>query len=181
MKKVKFALLMLMAAILILPACKKGENDPFISLKSRDAKVTAIWKLTKIANTRTQVQSGNTSTTTYTFDGSSLIVTSSPGGSTTYTGSYEMEIIKDGTMTWNETYSFGGSTDVQSSTGTWQWMNSDKNKSVIILAGGNYFFTGGLWQIDRLASKELVLSNVGNDNDNGDTSTWDYKYTFEKQ
>lgn len=180
MKKVKFAVLMLLLAVFVLPACKKGENDPFITLKSRDARITAIWKLTGINYTETQV-SGSTITQTATYDGTTFISTHSVYGSSTATGTYETEILKDGTLTWDETYTFGGSTDVQSSTGTWQWLDSDKNKSVLILDGGDHFFTGGTWIIDRLAGKELILKGSGNSNDNGDTDTWEVTYTFTKQ
>ena len=52
MKNLKIALFVVLAATFILPSCKKGENDPFISLKSRDARITAKWKLTKIEGDR---------------------------------------------------------------------------------------------------------------------------------
>ena len=180
MKKMKIALLMLLATVLVLPSCKKGENDPFISLKSRDAKITAKWKLTKIAYTSTSVTSGTSFTTTISYDGSVETYTSGTISGTA-TGTYEMTIEKDGKMSVSETYTSGGSTDVYTSTGTWEWLNSDQNKTVILLDGGNNLFQGGLWVIDRLSSKELVLTDVGNSNDNGDTNTWDKKYTFEKQ
>lgn len=181
MKKVKIGILMLLAVILALPACKKGENDPFLSLKSRDGRITAKWKLTKIEYTETWV-SGTTIIQTVAYDGSIATMTYTGWPSQSATGTYEMDIIKDGTMTWNETYTpSGGSADVQNSTGTWEWLDSYKNKTVILLAGGNNLFTGGEWVIDKLSSKELVLISVGSSNDNGDTDTWDMKYTFTKQ
>nr|MBP8042586.1 hypothetical protein [Bacteroidales bacterium] len=92
-----------------------------------------------------------------------------------------MTIEKWGKMSWSETYTVGGNTDVQTATGYWEWVDSDKNKSYVILEGGDHLFTGGLCRIDRLASKELVIIDEGNANDNGDTDVWSYKYTFEKQ
>lgn len=182
MKKAKIGILFLLAVVFALPACKKGANDPFISLKSRDARITAKWKLTNITKTETQVVSGITITETYAYDGSNMTHTVTGSSSNSATGTFEMEIIKDGTMTWSSTYTpSGGSADVQSSTGEWQWLDSDKDKSVILLSGGGSLFGGGLWMIDKLASKELVLKNVGNSTDNGDTDNWDFAYTFEKQ
>lgn len=176
-------LLVLLVAIIAIPAfqsCKKGENDPALSLVSRNARITAEWKLTGIEATRTRVAGGNTVVTTLSYDGSILTMTQG-GVSVTATGSYTMTIEKWGKMSWSETYTVGGNTDVQTATGYWEWVDSDKNKSYVILEGGDHLFTGGLCRIDRLASKELVIIDEGNANDNGDTDVWSYKYTFEKQ
>ena len=38
-------LLLFFALTLIVPSCRKGENDPLISLRTRKARVTGLWKL----------------------------------------------------------------------------------------------------------------------------------------
>jgi len=101
-------------------SCKKGEDDPAISLRSRDARLIGEWKLSKYdsklevrkANTNTNVggtSSTETLTITEVFDGSVETKTisyqdvTSPGGTksenTTSRSNYslEMEILKDGT------------------------------------------------------------------------------------
>jgi hypothetical protein len=48
MKKV---FLVMLAALIVIPAfqsCKKGENDPAISFRSRDARLIGNWKLVKV-------------------------------------------------------------------------------------------------------------------------------------
>jgi hypothetical protein len=101
-------------------SCKKGEDDPALSLRSRDARLIGEWKLTKYDSKR-DVRDASTNTTvngisrtqtlsiTEAFDGSVQTTTvsyqdvSSPGGTdsenTTYRENYtmEMEILKDGT------------------------------------------------------------------------------------
>ncbi|PCH66351.1 MAG: hypothetical protein COC01_08245 [Bacteroidetes bacterium] len=72
--------ILLLAVIFCLPfsGCKKGEEDPGISFKSRDGRVKGIWKLTKITETSTDVDkttvvflgvsSSSVTTTTITVD-----------------------------------------------------------------------------------------------------------------
>jgi hypothetical protein len=184
MKRLALVLLVAVMAIPTFQSCKKGENDPSISLKSRNARITAKWKLTKIEGTETMVNSGTTNTITTTYDGITKTVTSTlfPTPNTT-TGTYEMTIDKQGKVSWSETYTTTSPsfTDVQSATGLWYWHDSDKSKSMIDIDGGNHLFTGGLCIIDRLASKELILIDERNTNDNGDTDIATYKFTFEAQ
>jgi hypothetical protein len=114
MKKVKFALLMLLAAILILPACKKGENDPMLSLLSRKSRLVGEWDLKEGTTTYTQ---GGT-TFTYTYNGTTRSYTISGQTFTTaYTqkttinkdGTYKEEINDDGDLTTEEgIWFFGG-------------------------------------------------------------------------
>ncbi|PIP55156.1 MAG: hypothetical protein COX07_01410 [Bacteroidetes bacterium CG23_combo_of_CG06-09_8_20_14_all_32_9] len=61
MKIIKL-LLLLVIIIVIIPSCKKGDNDPFLSLRSRKARITGEWKLI-------------TGTTIYTFNDTTESVT----------------------------------------------------------------------------------------------------------
>ncbi|MEI6852273.1 MAG: hypothetical protein WCL06_05495 [Bacteroidota bacterium] len=181
MRKLLVVLLVTLIAVPTFQACKKGPNDPLISFKSRNARITAKWKLTKIEGTETKVTAGVSNATTTTFDGTTKTVTSSLfGTTTTSTGVYEMTIEKNGTMTWSETYISGtpATTDVQTGSGPWIWLNTDKNKTDVDLTGGHHFFSSGFYVIDRLASKELVLTTEQNSNNNGDTDVANYKFTF---
>jgi len=182
MKRLLFVFLIAIIAFPALQSCKKGANDPGLSFASRNARITAKWKLKKIEGTATYVNSGTTNNVTIAYDGSVGTSTSSLYGSQTATGSYEMTIEKKGYMSWNETFTTGtpSVTDVQSESGSWQWLDTDKNKLFVILIGGNHFFTGGACRIDRLAGKELVIIDENSENDNGDTGVWNIKYTFEK-
>ena len=47
MKIIKNFIVFALLSVTIL-ACKKGENDPFLSLSSRKARLAGEWKLTKM-------------------------------------------------------------------------------------------------------------------------------------
>lgn len=167
--------------------CKKGQNDPGISLHSRDARLTAKWKLTKIESTDVNGTSATISTTTIiTYDGTTFSkgVTTPPLATVTSTGTgtYEMTIDKRGKISFNETYTpSGGTADITSGEGNWEWLSDSKNRDNILLDGSGNLFNGGLYAVDRLASKELVLTYTGKSVDNGVTDTMTDKYTFTKE
>ena len=48
-----------MFAFTIFQSCKKGDNDPAISLRSRDARLIANWKLVKIDGSWDRVVGAN--------------------------------------------------------------------------------------------------------------------------
>lgn len=184
MKRKNFfvAMLLLTGFILSFNSCKKGENDPSISLKSRDARITAKWKLTKIEATGVHTWGTTTSTTTTAYDGTIYTQTNTGSPSTSATGSYEMTIDKQGQVSWSENYTeSGGDADIKSGEGQWGWMNSDKNKEFIWIDGGYNLFEGGMFYVDRLASKELILHYTYKYVNNGNTNSYDKKYTFTKQ
>jgi hypothetical protein len=188
MKNNNFSLTLLVLfafAGIIFGSCKKGENDPAISFKSRDARITAKWKLTKIASTYTQVEGPSTTLTLVSFDGflytTKISVNGNPVITDTKSGTFEMTIEKEGVMSWNETYINGGTTEARYATGFWRWLDSDKNKSWIYVEGGAYFFFSGRYKIDRLASKELVFIEAGNSYNNGITQDWKKTITFERE
>jgi len=54
MEKTKRLLIIALGVVMISPlfqSCKKGEEDPFLSLRSRDKRITGTWKLNKIEKT----------------------------------------------------------------------------------------------------------------------------------
>ncbi|MDD3876144.1 MAG: hypothetical protein PHT69_05955 [Bacteroidales bacterium] len=183
MKKINnilaFALVVIFALPMLSSCGKKGEGDPGLSFKSRESRLMRAWKLTKIEGTE-QYQDFNNNTVilTYSYDGT--IYTMSGGGqSVSGTGTFEVEYLEYGNLTVNETFTANGNTDVYSATGTWQWLGSDGEQNYLLTDGGNNIFNGGLYYIYRLASKELILKQSYNQNDNGDVSKGDYTYTFE--
>jgi hypothetical protein len=126
MKKLTKAVLAILVVASSITACKKGEDDPALSLRSRDSRLTGEWTLVSMEKTvnGTTASSnvdglGNATTNNTTLDytekvdGSIKSVTIShvdaqtggpnPGTnreSTTYKETYtlEMEIVKDGTV-----------------------------------------------------------------------------------
>ena len=139
----------LLLGTLALGGCKKGENDPFLSLRSRDARVTGEWKLTDYNSESTTVSSSNgtvvTSTSTAVLS-SSLLTTTSGGSSFAYSFTEDLTINDDGTFTQTDVV------DAQTSTTTadWTWMDDTKDKVKISLDGSVYY-------IDELKNSEMVL------------------------
>ncbi len=173
--------------VLSLTGCKKGPNDPFISLKSRDGRIKGTWKLTKVEyNRRTVITdpdeqcSPRISATAITSDDGTNFTRYDTitrfdlvnntcvveGQSTPFTGSFEFTVNKDGT------YSFtsGAGTSRIEGEGYWFWSDSKKNKLFVSFDRSvpscslNGFdednasnIIFGQWMVERLASKELVL------------------------
>ncbi len=123
MKTMKNILIAFAASALVMPlfnGCKKGENDPAISLKSRTSRVTGEWKVTKMTETTTSTPKCTgcySGTTTTTLDGTTKteVSTSTAPGSTPNTDFYtvpenSLVIEKDGTykMTYTEVITTSG-------------------------------------------------------------------------
>lgn len=146
-------LLLSTMVVLIFASCKRGEDDPFISFRSRDVRLKGDWKLTdltSVVSTSTQGGTPQTITVTTTYDGANRSVTTSNGVtsttvSTTYSaslsikddGRYELEITENGT--------------VSSSSGTWFWVDSDKNKTYV-----EFSENFGTIYLHRLSNTEMV-------------------------
>jgi len=68
-KKMKNVLSAALIVVLIMPAmqsCKKGAEDPFISLRSRDSRIQGNWVLVEVNRTRTQTTTNSTTNSTTT-------------------------------------------------------------------------------------------------------------------
>lgn len=172
------ALAALISIIIGIPACKKGENDPGFSLKSRKSRMAGNWTL----QTATTAH-GDTTTV---FEGDSLAITlDSTTNTLSMTNSFQFN--KDGTFgeitvtefptNWQ---SNGQPAFIQTENiaGIWNFTGGGggvKSKSQLLLqiterstsasnSGSNIITTaysgptaGFVYDIDRLAAKELVL------------------------
>jgi hypothetical protein len=111
---------LLLSSTFIFNSCKKGKDDPFLSFRSRNARLEGKWILKKIDGSRTNTN--KTDTTTYTstnttaYDGSNQTITTNASyiykGSeqkvtviSTTSYSLSIEIKKDGTYDIIETTS----------------------------------------------------------------------------
>ncbi len=163
---------------LVFSGCKKGENDPFISLKSRTARLAAEWELSAMDYTTTSVGSSYTFTDKYSYSSGIQTVTSTTtvgGNSSTSTstqtltqkftfekdGTYKVEINDDG--------------DLETIEGNWAWLGKNKpaelaDKEALMLSStkevdgsdtDNYSGKSndfdGMLVLDKLSSKELVI------------------------
>jgi hypothetical protein len=200
MKKVTFICIIL-GVIMVLPffsGCKKGEQDPFLSLRSRDGRLIKEWKLTKMEGTRLYhqlVPKDSTNTTNYSFDGTTRTKTVTSSGTsnatvTTMTGAYDMTINEDGSIAINEVMTTSGTSSVTTtltSQGTWVWVTGNKKKDHLQLSLGGSFtlFNGGLVYVSRLSSNEMVLKTSTSSSYATSlysySTEFDYTYTFEKK
>ncbi len=177
------AVIILLAIIpALFPACKKGENDPAFSLRSRNSRISGEWTM--------QSATWNNPDTTVTYDGENMVFKHDTGdGFTSDTlqmqnnmtfnkdGTYEEVTITDYPTDWRGN-GFPAYTLTETVKGLWNFTggNSDtKNKSRLLLrvtevqntasnAGSNIDALtyqgqtdGFIYNIDRLASKELTL------------------------
>lgn len=170
-KNLLFLALAVIASSTLLSSCKKGENDPFLSLKSRDARITALWKLTSAESS----ENNDGSIFTTNFDGS-IMTNYFPGGFTdNYSYSLSIEIKKDGTYQSIET----DDGNIETVDGRWNWLNSAKNKTSIRLDNM------GTFEVNGLRSKELILKMTDKDVSivGGSSSSYESiaTWTFEKQ
>ncbi len=165
MKRLLVVLLVAMMAIPTFQSCKKGANDPGVSLRSRKARLVATWTLQSGSITYT---SGTGYTDTYT----SATVSRSTGGSASYTET--IEIVKDGTF--KRTILNDGNSTVDN--GQWYFMEANKDKDIKSKEIVSFFITqevytpaGGTvststytgitpdfaWRLDELKNKEIII------------------------
>ncbi|MBK9478404.1 MAG: hypothetical protein IPN99_06110 [Bacteroidetes bacterium] len=112
MKKFQKLVLVVLAAAAVLPACKKGEEDPFLSLRSRKSRVAGEWTVEsreeKVTTSKVSPSVNSTSTETTTINGSTYTYNYTSGSNTTTingtVGTYKVTFEKDGA--WKSTYEY---------------------------------------------------------------------------
>jgi len=176
MKKINKSLLYLVVLSLVFPlieSCKKGENDPFLSLSSRKSRVEGTWTVSKMTATNTSSSlMGATAlitNATMNYDGQTATVEVSAGsaGSTPttsydtihYTNSYIF--TKDGTFENTTDYDFP----------------DDPDDDEVIKKTGTWTFSGGTGDIKN--KENLILSTTSlvlTETENGNTTTANYTY-----
>ncbi|MGM0477974.1 MAG: hypothetical protein ACQERC_02040 [Bacteroidota bacterium] len=158
--------LALFVGVLVLESCKKGENDPFLSLRSRDNRITGEWELTKYdSESTTTVSDGSntvTTTTTTTFE-DDIWTTMQDGNTSSISYSRTLTMKKDGTYTMKETEDG----EVSESGGRWSWLDDAKKKRRVLLDNEGVFY------IDQLKHKEMIFTNETNssEQDGGTTES----------
>ena len=96
MKKTIHYLMAIALIATIFVGCKKGENDPFLSLLSRTARITGVWNLSSADYDHIYTGDGD-GTYSYSFDGTQMTRTYD-GDGITYDYSEKVTIEKDGTF-----------------------------------------------------------------------------------
>lgn len=181
-----FAALLLMLPI--ITNCKKGENDPFLSLKSRKSRLTGEWELKEGKITET---SGG-STTTYTYNGTQQTVSSSLGS---FTFDYTEKITFEKDRSYEKVTVDDG--DTETIKGEWYWIGKNKNldlknKEAVGItelqytsSGGTTTYTGvyadDILVIDQLKNKEMVIKRSYTSSSSGSSTSREETFTYEKK
>lgn len=129
-------LLALVLLATLFTTCKKGEEDPAFSLRTRKARLTGDWIMTEGSASITYFVYGAPYNDAFKFDGSNLTLnsTESTGPPTIYVGKYSLSLSfkKDGTFTASE--NFAGKPF--NANGTWNFtsgVGKAKNKDGIVM------------------------------------------------
>jgi hypothetical protein len=193
----------LLVAGMALSGCRVGDGDPFLSLRSRKARLSGEWNVSSGEGSTISTNSSGTQVTTWTHDGS-LYTERSPSGTVIYAMTIEYEFEKDGaySITTTKTYASPATTIVVSDKGTWNFtggVGKTKNKSQLILRAESrvqttinntssvtqtFTYSGSdspttLYDLYELRNKEVILTRDGSwTDDTGQTTTQKEKWTL---
>lgn len=188
MKKTSTLLMLILCAGFIFTGCKKGENDPFLSMKTRKARVCGEFTVSNYEST--YINTTNNSTSTEKLEDGILTITDTDTSGTTitkYPFAAEFTFKKDGSFERSittDSYQFQLS-------GSWYFVGKNKdadlkNKEAISLTNhataytitgnpqnsytyqSNFDNNGDLFILNRLKEKEIVLQKTG-EYDNGNS------------
>ncbi len=186
----------LMLSTFVFDGCKKGPDDPFMSIHTRKGRMTGDWTVKKGSGTDVN----GSSTTTWTYDGTTY---SSTTGSNTTTNGMTMTVsyVKDGTYKMVTTQTATGFSDAVTETGTWNFtgrIGDDKNKDHVVMktlvhtdvqtigsasTTTTETYTGDdapvqLYYIDELKNKEIMFTWKGTDVSGSSTTSSTGSYTL---
>ncbi len=193
MKKATFifrSVLVLTAGIMLSGCFGRGEDDPFFSLHTRDARLAQNWKMAEMQGTVINTTDGLTTTTRYEFDGSNIFITTD-GSTVSYGYTYNMNIKDNGDIQSTETFTdpANANQEVLTSTKTsfWFWSNDYKNKTTVNLDATGILADYQSYDIPRLAWSDMTLVVNFSDNyqQNADSviisssNTVDFQIKFE--
>lgn len=186
----------------VLGQCKKGEDDPFLSIRSRKARVAGEWSLTSgtasYMNSNNNGSNQSSSSSNITYSGTSYTeVWSYTSGSFTDNGTdteaytLKMTFEKDGNFEMTETMGV----DLYSKKGTWNFtggIGEHKNKQQVVIhftsevATGGYFnnktgnATDVTFDLKELRSKKMVLVAEDGSVDDSGLESFKMEYVLEQ-
>lgn len=176
MKKISLLSTILLAAFAIsFQSCKRGENDPFISFKSRTERLAGSWKLTAKQGTDVtnfiypSSDSLLSATSVYSFNGSTGIeqVTYSSNSSASvirnFQYTFKLDFDKKGDYKYDAVFyrPINGTdflTQVYNGTGNWSWLDKGKDKVAI-----NLFNEGTIAGLDTLDAQTSMPYQITNE------------------
>lgn len=173
MKNSLWLIPVLLSLLLVMDSCRKGPEDPLISLRSRKNRITGHWKIVSGHEKYVRINSNRISSTTIS-DNTYFKTTS---GKITESGTITIEYYfeKNGTYIFLRTEQHDGRSDTIIAKGSWSFLNANenlKNKETIVLTQMRYYLSAGavknqdsyatnntgiIWTIQCLKNKSLII------------------------
>jgi len=138
--RTKTFIITLILLSLFVSSCKKYEDGPLISLKSKNSRLTGEWKLVSYTYETT---TNDVTTTISSFNGTTM-----EEFQNSYPYAHSLIINKDGTYTSKETKNYF----TQGFSSNWSWFSGSKNKNQL------YLGINDLYSIKKLTNEDLVLT-----------------------
>ncbi len=175
--------LIFLSAILLtgtFVACKKGDNDPFLSLRSRKDRLSGLWTVKEETVNEVITIPGSTTTNNVVYDGqmaisSSVTVASGVSTTTIDTSKYSVSLEIKKTGNYEKKIVNANLLDIEVYSGTWMFLGKSKidklkkkeallmttSKAVISdgAVSNSYVYTdlnGKTIVIDQLKNKEMI-------------------------
>ncbi len=160
--------ILLAASAIIFSGCKRGEDDPFLSLHSRDARLTQKWILTSMSGTivNTFTDPDSIINVEYTYDGTNIYITTNDS-TVSFAYIFNMEIKNNGEVFSEEFFNIietDNPAQISSKTSFWYWGNETRNKTVVNLDLTGILADYPTYDIPRLAWNDMTLEIAFSDN-----------------
>ena len=141
----KSTVVLLLSALVIASSfsgCKKGENDPFLSLRSRKSRLEGNWVIVKEEVSETNINGSTTEIMQSVYDGKMKVTTT-----TTTVGALSTTVI--------DTVKYTVNFDIKKD-GNYKIIAANENKIDIVTTEGTWLFLGKS-KLNDLKNKEAIL------------------------
>jgi len=156
-----------------LSSCKKGDDDPAISFRSRNNRIEGKWKVSSINYSHHYQGYYGNENTTITYNGTTLLYQITENGDTDkeeyFNYLFTLEILKKGKLTYTESYNYLNENNNITINGIWYWLNNKKD--FVYFPFNIIDMYCNTWQIKELRNKKIVLYFSGSMNEQQNTTT----------
>ena len=174
----KNVLIYILVFCMLIPfnACKKGSDDPFISLRSRNQRLIGKWKIIESIRIKDRIEvynyglSGDNFTDKWNFKdniGTLDRLYFHERDTLPFEGESSIEFNSDGTLLYKERYIVSTYEDDLTTDGNWTWRQTAKSKYSLEITdipglGFGNIFEGGILNLQRLSHGEITLESTTN-------------------
>lgn len=169
----------------MLGSCRKGGDDPWLSFRPRDKRITQTWEIKAMDGVQVSVESGVSESIRFEYNSGVITVIRTPGSSRNFGYGLTMELFENGRMQAIETVTDSVGTQFESlSNGYWNWLDDSKKRANIELDMPGLLADISHYDIPRLAGDELVLEAFATIDNTGPVIgemliSWDVELAFD--